>query len=1157
MTEPRKLIITYSHGSDAEETTACTALSEELASRLPLRNVLWQNPLGASNVPRVVSTLPVELKRFTADTFPRVTPGTLYHSPFFLHLFIVTTDDNEHYKANLRKQIQEWLNVVANKKNQEWLIVYFSSPETRGKSARFLGVGTSVYDKIKSDFGFKKERCLRVKLYNEPAKDSESWTELLSHIKEGVTSSLNQQVLQYDEDTRRLDSQRLMPGWNYCQYFIMKEGLAYTFEIMNLFDESLLQYDELEASFFQTLTEQGAPWFANFGGTDIGDDSGDILNTKRKSYREMIIQNEISIFDFRIYLFARQCQLLFRMGNAIDICQRAKAFITQFARTIRENEVSLIPYFAESWIFTACMNVIGHCEELVAVSSPTQQTIAAYEGVKLDLLQYARMQLDRFGAGFGLLLDSIHANVPSKTLELGEPHSPITAITNEELKNALASENTFDDLYLKVTSRAVKSCELSGHTRTMWLLKGDIAHLYYSRERLQEAVAIWDSMVYKYSANGWTGLDLLVMEKLAICQKKLQRTTQYLEVCLHIVANADLLESDRLSHFSDEFIWATKHAENVVSKSDNAIASLQILSVVNDIANDAGVTMQIEFRSILPKEYTLEEMHIDLLGPESMTVRVHATNVKIVHGLNVINLMGQKITTSGTYTSEQIVVSTGKLRLSYRARRSFKIVGTPVPVGVTITLPEQTIEGDPIRQLRLQLSSNEHAWTEARLQILAITNLTFTKPKSVSFRKIQKSDISHSSELNIDTVDGQTVLPPVEQHELVTFNICLGDYSESQGIEHKVRLLLSYSTPEGKRFHTAITSDISLAPPLHVAIITKESPQGLLLQFILRGISQIPIRLLDMSMVGAPSMAFPLSDISNKLIHSGQSIPVLYRLMNAPAEKVQTFSQSGDMDQNWVQVAIRYRSLREEVENFILSKLEAHIVAKEMQPYSAFLRHAIATLVFPSLSYDTYAVKLSMDVSAMDLGHLDYFLRKQKQDVATQIRVSLADFIQNITPVRAEMAEALDIINQSTLTVRTPVSSCQILLAATLQPEDPALLVQNTSIGSSINCQLQISVAHWFAELGALDLSYEIFTDCTSWLIRGKRKQNFVLQRSEDAIAPFNIVLLPVQTGRLEFPKIAIYSSSDLVDAVYPSSSLSIDIKAPLHAQIALNLKEL
>jgi hypothetical protein len=72
-------------------------------------------------------------------------------------------------------------------------------------------------------------------------------------MKEAILSSFDMQVLQIQEDTRRLDMQRHMPGWNYCSFFILKEGLAQAFEIMTLYEDALIQYDELEASFFQVL----------------------------------------------------------------------------------------------------------------------------------------------------------------------------------------------------------------------------------------------------------------------------------------------------------------------------------------------------------------------------------------------------------------------------------------------------------------------------------------------------------------------------------------------------------------------------------------------------------------------------------------------------------------------------------------------------------------------------------------------------------------------------------------------------------------------------------------------------------------------------------------------------------------------------------------
>jgi trafficking protein particle complex subunit 10 len=71
---------------------------------------------------------------------------------------------------------------------------------------------------------------------------------------------------------RKADSQRQLEGWQYLPFFLQKvsgglklrrawtyllarsqEALADSFESMNLFDDALVQYDELEASFFQAM----------------------------------------------------------------------------------------------------------------------------------------------------------------------------------------------------------------------------------------------------------------------------------------------------------------------------------------------------------------------------------------------------------------------------------------------------------------------------------------------------------------------------------------------------------------------------------------------------------------------------------------------------------------------------------------------------------------------------------------------------------------------------------------------------------------------------------------------------------------------------------------------------------------------------------------
>ena len=128
---------------------------------------------------------------------------------------------------------------------------------------------------------------------------------------------------------------------------------------MNLVDEAQLQYDELEASFFQALKgllissiqctdpdihpEKNLSWFGKLGGNVAGDDSNPILDVDTKPYRDLILANAISLFDFRIYLFACQCAILGRQGRVTDVMSKAQVFIGSFGKILRESEVRGLP----------------------------------------------------------------------------------------------------------------------------------------------------------------------------------------------------------------------------------------------------------------------------------------------------------------------------------------------------------------------------------------------------------------------------------------------------------------------------------------------------------------------------------------------------------------------------------------------------------------------------------------------------------------------------------------------------------------------------------------------------------------------------------------------------------------------------------------------
>lgn len=119
---------------------------------------------------------------------------------------------------------------------------------------------------------------------------------------------------------------------NNGDFYLCQEELAFMFEMLGLFDDALVQYDELDALFTQFVLNHAAgasaEWLNNFADITCCTWDGLCLSQPINiEKRHLIKHGRASLLDLRNYLFARQCNLLFLVNRPWEAAQRSVPFM--------------------------------------------------------------------------------------------------------------------------------------------------------------------------------------------------------------------------------------------------------------------------------------------------------------------------------------------------------------------------------------------------------------------------------------------------------------------------------------------------------------------------------------------------------------------------------------------------------------------------------------------------------------------------------------------------------------------------------------------------------------------------------------------------------------------------------------------------------------
>ncbi|XP_068639813.1 trafficking protein particle complex II-specific subunit 130 homolog [Aristolochia californica] len=385
------------------------SVKDGFENRLPFKkaclNNKTRNLVCVDNLPaEFILTTDARLR----SRFPQEQSLFWFREPYAT-VVLVTCEDLDEFKTILKPRLK----LIVQNDEREWFIVFVSKAHPSNDQACKLA--KKIYAKVEVDFSTKKrERCCKLDIHGPEAS---FWEDLDSKIVESMRNTLDRRIQFYEDEIRKLSEQRFMPVWSFCNFFILKESLAFMFEMAHLHEDALREYDELELCYLETVNTQSVRQ-RDFGGLDHGDDQAALLKPGYKPLSQIVQDDSFREFEFRQYLFACQSKLLFKLNRPVEVASRGYSFIISFSKALTLHENTIPFCMREVWIITACLALINstsshYDRELVAPDIDKE-----FFRLQGDLYSLSRIKFMRLAHLIGYGIDIERSPVNSAALSM-------------------------------------------------------------------------------------------------------------------------------------------------------------------------------------------------------------------------------------------------------------------------------------------------------------------------------------------------------------------------------------------------------------------------------------------------------------------------------------------------------------------------------------------------------------------------------------------------------------------------------------------------------------------------------------------------------------------------------------------------------------------
>ncbi|KAJ3451343.1 trafficking protein particle complex subunit [Anaeramoeba flamelloides] len=518
----------------------------------------------------------------------------------YLHIFVFKAEDRTKYRQTIHSELKEWIKEQESTET-EWLVTLVSLG-TKHKRTQ-----NKLLQAIKKDT-LQPSRCVHI-LFNE--MENRKFVEVSDSVQKFMDVIHNflqkgflkhQQLLEEKSMIAKEGYQK--KNWDLFKYFRLQESIVVSCEHFLFLNEAFNIYETF-LNFYKKLIQLDPKkkYFSKFISKDISPylQYTELFSLEFKPYVDLIFNNQITEFDFRVYIFAKKLKFLIELKKYLEAQKECLLFLQQMNRYFNLNKKEIIPYFPIIWTFSISLSLIACFNSINMNNEFKKEYTLKFMDNQGFLHLVVREQIIKLLPTISILKEKniINGNEKEeneKTEQMKEENEKeeeeeeeeeeikkedketITIMLNEFLSNhsnlsqIFQSETKHSEIAAMYTRKAI-SCfqENPKRTRIIGKLKHELCQYYFKLNNYARVKSLFRSLFELRLKEGWYNIVLQIGQDLLDYYERQENFTQYLNILFKLFHPSILFKENQLINFQEKFTnySQNKLKENIIIQLNN------------------------------------------------------------------------------------------------------------------------------------------------------------------------------------------------------------------------------------------------------------------------------------------------------------------------------------------------------------------------------------------------------------------------------------------------------------------------------------------------------------------------------------------------------------------------------------------------------------